>query len=176
MPDKTALIEEIISAFADVKYPGDWCLSRSNEGFEPAETAAAFKGKTDRYAIDGKLLDQVPNGLSSAMSFFSDEAFRFYLPAYMIADVRGQLEQVDVPFHLTHGLDNKSRKKLINPLRYGQRTWFDAASHKFSVFTSAQASAVVAYLKYRNKKVPDYESNHIEEALANYWNARIASN
>ena len=167
------VIEQITAAFADVQYPGDWCLSGSNEGTEPVATAEAFKGKTDRYAIDPKLLDEAPKGLSSALSFLSDEAFRFYLPAYMVADLRGDLREVNVVFHLTHGLDDKLREKLINAHRYGQRTWFESKSHKFSIFTREQAIAIVTYLRLKRKK-DKFAREEIDQALSNYWNGRTA--
>lgn len=169
---KATIIEQITEAFADVQYPGDWCLMGSNEGDEPFATAEAFKGKTDRYAIAPKLLDEAPKGLSSALSFFSDEAFRFYLPAYMIADLRGDLREVNVVFHLTHGLDDKSREKLINSNRYGQRTWFESNSHKFSIFTREQAIAIVIYLRFKRKK-DKFARAEIDQALRSYWNGRI---
>ncbi len=37
-----ALIRE---AFADVEYPGDWCLRDSDEGEEPALVEREFTGK-----------------------------------------------------------------------------------------------------------------------------------
>ena len=43
------------------------------------------------------LIDRAPDGFGSALSFFSDEAFRFYLPAYLIADsVTAQLEDAAI--------------------------------------------------------------------------------
>lgn len=174
MTNQTALIEKITSAFADVQYPGDRRLIGSSEGTEPAATAEAFKGQTDRYNIDANLLDKAPKGLSSALCFFSDEAFHFYLPAYMIADIRGQLREVDVVFHLTHGLDDKSRSKLVNSRRYGQRTWFDTMRHRYSVLTHDEVSAIVAYLQFKKKKSNAFYGNEIDQALKNYWNARAS--
>lgn len=39
----------------------------------------------------------------SALSFFSEAAFRFFFPAYLIADLRGELRTADPLFHLTGG-------------------------------------------------------------------------
>lgn len=173
MADKQALIDQITNSFVKTEYPGDWCLSGSNEGSEPFETAQAFKGKRERYSIESKLLDSAPKGLSSALSFFSDEAFRFFLPAYMIADIRKELHQVNVVFHLTHGLSDKSRTEAINPRRYGRRTWFDAQSYKFSIFTKDEVTAIVSYLEFKRKKARDFEHDQIDQSLKNYWNARL---
>jgi hypothetical protein len=172
MSDKQLLIDQITTAFVKTEYPGDWCIVSSNEGSEPSETAAAFKGKRERYSIDPKLLDNAPKGLSSALSFFSDEAFRFFLPAYMIADIRKELHQVNVLFHLTHGLTDKTCNKAVNPIRYGRRTWLDTQSYKFAMFSKEEAAAIIAYLHFKTKKMNDFNHDNIDQALKNYWNSR----
>jgi hypothetical protein len=122
MSDLESLKAKIRAAFDGVQFPGDWCLAASREGDEPYRVEREFKGKDDWRTLDAAFLDLAPDGLASAMSFFSDEAFHFYLPAYLFADLDGQLRRVDLVYHLTHGLDNTSRDKKINPRRYGERT------------------------------------------------------
>jgi hypothetical protein len=163
-----ALKSQIRNAFADVEHPGDWCLRSSNEGDEPYLLEQEFKGKSNWRALDPKFLDQAPDGFGSALSFFSDEAFHFYLPAYLLADIDGLLEQHDPVFHLTHGLTDTERSQRINPRRYGERTWFDHARHKFAVFTRREATAIVAYLKYK-REASDFDRERIDQALRNYW-------
>jgi hypothetical protein len=163
----------IAKAFAANKYPGDWCLKGSTEGCEPYQVEQEFKGKKDWQALDSKFLDQAPGGLASALSFFSDEAFRFYLAAYLIADIDNRLENVDVLFHLTHGLDNKSRSKKINPLRYGERTWWDEKQYQFSVFSLEQKKAIVEYLKFKYGAA-EFDRPTIKQALNNYWLPQIS--
>ncbi|HYE31005.1 MAG TPA: DUF6714 family protein [Methylomirabilota bacterium] len=162
---------QIISAFASVEYPGDWCLRGSNEGDEPYLLEQEFKGKTNWRILDPKFLDQAPSGYSSALSFFSDEAFHFYLPGYLIADLRGQLEQSRPFSYLSLGLDDDSRNQQINPRRYGARTWFDHAQYRFSMFNRDEALAIVAYLTWA-RDADDYARPRIDEALRNYWNPR----
>jgi hypothetical protein len=99
---------QIRSAFAQVEYPGDWCLKNSSEGTEPLLLEQEFKGKTQWETIAPEFLDRAPGGYASALSFFSDEAFHFYLPAYLIADLDGNLQFTNPVFHLTHGLDRSS--------------------------------------------------------------------
>ncbi len=173
MVDREQIVAQITSAFSSVEYPGDWCLRGSNEGEEPYLLEQEFKGKTDWRTIDPAFLDQAPDGYGSALSFFSDEAFRFYWPAYMICDIRGQLEHSDPVHHLTHGLDDSSRCKRINPRRYGERTWFESARHKFAVFSREEAAAIVAYLLLRPDE-DEFERQRIDEALKNYWYGRAA--
>ena len=173
MHDKEAIAAQIALAFAAVEYPGDWCLKGGNEGDEPHLLEQEFKGKADWRVLAPAFLDQAPAGFASALSFFSDEAFRFYLPAYLIADIRGQLERSNPIFHLTHGLDETSRCERINPQRYGERTWFEHARHRFAIFNQEQAAAIVAYLTLKRDE-DDFERQHIDEALRNYWRDRAS--
>jgi len=173
MDDKKKVEAQITSAFAATEYPGDWCLRGSSEGDEPYLLEEEFKGKTDWRVLDPKFLDQAPAGHGSALSFFSDEAFHFYLPAYMIADIRGLFERANPVHHLTLGLDESSRRERINPRRYGERTWFEHAQHKFAIFNREETAAIVGYLTLR-RDADDFERQRIDEALRNYWYERAA--
>jgi hypothetical protein len=111
--DLATIKAQIKEAFSHGVYPGDWCLINSREGTEPGLLEEEFKGKSDWRTLDPSFIDQAPDGFGTALSFFSDEAFRFYLPAYLIADLDGRLKQANVAFALTHGLDNKSGGRKI---------------------------------------------------------------
>ncbi|MBD2074616.1 hypothetical protein H6F86_12100 [Phormidium sp. FACHB-592] len=130
-----------------------------------------FKGKTAWQALDPAFLDRAPDGYGSALSFFSDAAFRFYLSAYMLADVDGKLDKHDPVFHLTHGLTDKGRGERVNPRRYGERTWFDEQGHKFAVFEREQAHAIVSYLELK-RETDEFQRDEIDQAIANYWSER----
>ena len=159
---------QIQDAFAEVQHPGDWCLRGSNEGDEPFLLEQEFKGKSDWRMLDAAFIDQAPSGLGSALSFFSDEAFRFYLPAYLIASIDNLLEQSDPVFHLCHGLDDASRNEKVNPRRYGERTWCDEAELKFAMLTKLQSAAIVAYLRFVRGR-DEFDAYMIDQALNNYW-------
>ena len=164
------LEDQIVAAFASVPAPPVWCLSGSREGEEPVLLESEFRDARDWRSLTPEFLDRAPGGFASALSFFSDEAFRFYLPAYLLADLRGQLQRADVFFHLTHGLDNLARDKPVNPIRYGSRTWFDAMRHRFSIFDKAQREVIARYLEHR-ERIADIEPERraAREALDNYW-------
>src|SRR2546430_7340434 len=115
MNDVKHLVASIREAFSSVEYPGDWRLRGSGEGTEPFLLEKEFRGKDDWRKLDAKFIDSAPDGFATALGFFSDEAFRFYLPAYLIADLEGHLERTNPVFHLTHGLDAETRNKPINP-------------------------------------------------------------
>jgi hypothetical protein len=168
MTEAYELKKVIRIAFLSVKYPGNWCLRGSNEGEEPYLLEDAFKDRNDWELLDAAFIDQAPDGFGSSLSFFSDEAFRFYLPAYMIADIDGKLDRQSPVFHLTHGLTNSQQFKRVNPLRYGERTWFDSAVHKYAIFNNAQSLAIIQYLSFCLKKDRD-ECVGIQQALSNYW-------
>lgn len=168
---KQSVERQLRAAFAKVPAPPDWCLVDSHEGDEPRRVAAAFKGKKSWKRLDAELLDHAPDGLASALSFFSDEAFRFFLPAYLLADLAGALERVDPVFHLTHGLTEGTRAKRVNARRYGDRTWFQVAQYKMAVFSEAQAKAIAAYLE-RKAEADEHARDEIREALASYWRGR----
>jgi hypothetical protein len=93
-----------------------------------------------------------------------------------MGDLAGVLKQADPVFALTHGLDNQSRNRKINPRRYGERTWFEHACHKFAMFNKQEIAAIADYLKFRRQShdISDHEKACINEALENYWNERAA--
>ncbi|MGE6494505.1 DUF6714 family protein [Cupriavidus metallidurans] len=166
----------ILKAFVDVPPPPDWCIVESGEGDEPRAVQAAFAGIKNWRDISPEELDRAPNGLGSALSFFSDEAFRYYLQAYLIADLEGALESNDPVWHLTSGLTSEAKRDCVNCLRYGARTWWDASVYTFSVFTAEQAFAIASYLQYKVSAGDLLESDEasVAEALSNYWLSRCS--
>ena len=172
--DKNEITSMIEEAFKGVEYPGDWCLKGSDEGDEPYLLEEDFKGKNDWAKLDAKFLAQAPKGYGSALAFFSDEAFHFYIPAYMICDLKGELEGMQVYRCFTSGFDESSKKKYINPRRYGNRTWHDWALYKHSVFNEKEAKAVIAYLEIKKEEEWfDPNKKVIQDALKNYWYNRV---
>jgi hypothetical protein len=169
--DKEPIKARVRAAFANGKYPGDDRLRGSDEGDEPFLLEQEFRGKTDWQSLDPVFLDHAPDGFSSALSFFSDEAFCFYLPAYLLADLDGQLESSQPVFHLTHGLTSQSRDKKVNPRRYGDLTWREVAEQKFDGFSESQAAAIVAYLEFK-RATDEMARESIDEALAHFWRQR----
>lgn len=167
--DIEQLKSDILRAFASVEPP--LALRDSNEGDEPFLLEEEFRDRPDWRTLDAAFLDQAPAGFGSALSFFSDEAFRYYLPAYLIADLDEKLVRADPAFHLWYGLDDATRDKPLNPRRYGERTWMDAMRHKFSVFDREQAGVILRYLQHRAAD-NEFERPNIEQAIANYWRAR----
>ena len=181
MDEIETVIEKIKSAFAGSAHPGGRFLQGSFEGCEPYEEVGPFEKLEDWQGIEAGFLD----GHASALSFFSEAGFRYFLPAYLISDLRGELQTVDPLFHLTHGFSDwttevpardrtlvlrHGRSAFINPRRYGAMTTYDYALYRLSVFTREEANAIVAYLEYKRDSDPDViDRESIIAALDSFW-------
>ncbi len=181
MGEKEEVIEKIHRAFDGNEFPGERFLQGSHEGSEPYEEVGPFEEKKDWKAIDAAFLD----AHSSALSFFSEAGFRYFLPAYLIADVNDELSSAQPLFHLTSGFFDytvqlptkkrvfsmkSGRSTFVNPRRYGALTSYDYARYRLSIFTREEASAIVAYLKFKRASDPDgCENDHIDAALKSFW-------
>jgi len=95
MSDRDTVIRRIEAAFAGNAFPGARFLQGSFEGCEPYDEVGPFEELEDWRVIEAGFLD----GHASALSFFSEAGFRFFLPAYLISDLRGQLYTAD-PFSI----------------------------------------------------------------------------
>lgn len=186
MESKEAVINAILDAFGSNEYPGDDYLQGSFEGSEPHEEIAAFKAKTAWKAIDRGFLD----AHYAALNFFSEDGLRFYLPAYLVADIKDELKTADPFFVLTHGfsditvehrvkervfLRKTGRNAFVNPRRYGGMTFYDYARFRLSIFTREEAKAIVAFLLYKRDSDPDKtETEQIDAEINEYWYERAA--
>lgn len=187
MNDKQTIIEKIHSTFQELAFPGESFLQGSFDGEEPFDEVTPFREHKTWAAIESSFLD----AHASALSFFSEAGFRFFLPAYLIADLKEELLTADPVFHLTHGFfdftvkipaggrvfDVKSGKStLINPRRYGAMTTNDYARYRLSVFTREEAGTIVAYLEYKRNHNPDgFDQPRIDAALELFWRERAHS-
>lgn len=181
MSDKQAVIEKIRAAFQDLEFPGEHFLQGSFEGEEPYDEVTPFRALKEWAAVGADFLD----AHASALSFFSEAGFRFFLPAYLIADLNGLLSTSDPVFHLTHGFFDFSVKltaagrtfvvksgksTLINPRRYGAATTGDYARHKLAIFTREEAGAIVAYLEFKRDHDRDSpDKARVDAALESFW-------
>lgn len=182
-----SLVALIHDAFDGNAYPGDAFLQGSTEGSEPAEIAAAFAGHEDWAALDAAFLDRN----YTALSFLSEGGFRYFLPAYLVADVRDELQTADPLFHLTNGFADGSvvdrrngrefvrrwgMSRLTNPRRYGAMTTMDHARCRLSVFTREEAGAIVEYLTWRRAAERNpLDGPFIDGALSRFWQERATS-
>lgn len=184
MPSAESVIQIVRDAFAANEYPGDTFLIGSLEGCEPEDEVGPFRGKTKWQELDAAFLD----AQAGALSFFSEAGLRFFLPAFLVADVNGRLERADPLFVLTHGFHDRSisipaggrrftirsgRSAFVNPRRYGAMTFGDHARARLSVFAREEAAAIVEYLKFRRSGDTDgIQRPDIEAALDGFWRQR----
>ncbi|MFB3853822.1 MAG: DUF6714 family protein [Vicinamibacterales bacterium] len=182
-PRADEVIAQIRKAFARTPYPGDRYLQGSREGCEPEEETGPFAGRHwDNLAAE--FLD----GHYSALAFFSEGALRFFMPAFLVADLRGELQTADPvmtlarPFEETRvtvraGSRDHERRTggaaLLNPRRYGAVSFSDYARFRLSVFSREEAGAVVAYLEYRRSiDTGGIDTPSIDLALESFWRER----
>ena len=187
MLTKSQVEEKIHTAFGKNEYPGDDYLLGSTEGSEPLEEIQPFIGQLDWTEIPTSVLDSH----SGSLNFFSEAGYRFYLPAYLIADLNGDLEYADPVFSLTQGFSNISvsheiggkkftrttgKDAFINPKRYGGLTFENYAHFRLSVFDREQAQAIVNYLEFKRYNDPQgLEQDQIRAALESFWYERANS-
>jgi hypothetical protein len=164
-PEGPALEGEIRAAFTTACYPGDANLRGSDMGCEPYEIEAVYKGRDDWRELDAAFVDR------AGLGFLSPEAFRFYLPAFLLADIAGALMTETPWFRLSHGLDDVGKIDRVNPRLYGELTWFEEQSARFAAFTPAEARAVVGYLAFVLARDGDI-SGTIAQAIDNFWRAK----
>lgn len=77
---KRLLREQIAHAFADVPYPGDDNIGYSHEDYESESITQWLRGRHWSELRLDSLLEH--NG---SLLFMTDEAYRYYLPAYLLA-------------------------------------------------------------------------------------------
>jgi len=148
-----ALEQEIRNAFASVVLEDGVGLTEGLEidSYASAEDRAAARAndeKLDWSSIPPELL----NGAATSLSFFDAKGMRFHLPAYLIADLQGSLDQ-DIRFHLnTRGLDGR-----------------------FSMLSQQQKAAVRHYLELHLELLPEpnlqFEQTAIRDSISGFWSA-----
>jgi hypothetical protein len=185
-PSVAEAIAAIERGFARTPHPGAAFLQGSFEGCEPGEAVEPFRTIEDWRAVPAATLD----AHSEALSFLSEGGFRFFVPAWMVADLRGELRTADPLFHLTMGFtttrvrvpvgDESFERRgggrvLLNPRRYGAMTFEDVARHRLSVFCREEVSAIVAYLRCRRETDDsDLTRETVDGALGAFWLERVA--
>jgi hypothetical protein len=103
----------------------------------------------------------------------ADALMRYFLPAYLIADVRDELKTADPVFTLTYGFATSA---FVNPIRYGGITTEDYARFRLSVFSREEASAIVDYLQFaRERDDLGLTRDAVDAALQRFWLERARS-
>jgi hypothetical protein len=178
-------VQLIVAAFEHNAYPGDDYLLGSRQGCEPADEVLPFQGKLNWREISSEFLDQH----CGALHFFTEAGLRFFLPAFLLADLRGELQYAEPLFTVTSGFFDfhveveknhrkfvikSGRSRLMNPRLYGATTFYDYALHRLSIFTREESTAIVAYLEHK-READECERPRIDDALNVFWRERAQS-
>ncbi len=188
-PERSRLAEQIRAAFAEAPYPGDHELCGSEQGDEPAEYAMEFRGLCWRTLHPEFLARNY-----AALSFLSEGGFRYFLPAFLLADLTDYDSNANSVFHLTHGF-SPLREAPLDPSMLAEleqffgpevmKTLADTSRHtaavdwrgysvaRFAGFTQPERRAIVRYLEYRLQE-DGFDADAIAEALANYWRPSLS--
>jgi hypothetical protein len=158
MPESPPAADElrqlVEAAFAETKYPGDDRLvyDNSRDHLECNEVAAAFKGKHWKQISLETLRHH-----SAGIFFFTPEAYRFYLPAYLLAAAL-HYDEADtisdsVVFSLIPPSDAKDAQSYL---------------HRVEGFTTTQRKAIKRFLEFLKQQHPqDDVLGDMDKALAN---------
>jgi hypothetical protein len=167
---KQRLIERIERAFAHLPYPGDnRIVAHSYPGLaddnisEEGRIAAVFRGKHWKDLTLGDLARY-----SATLSFLSPEAYRFYLPAYLLALIRLSPEEMErVP---QAGDLEGSLLYSLQPAADTEGLW-NFIHQKIDSLTPDQKSAVQAFLHwlYRKRILEHVEYFDYEKSVFAYW-------
>lgn len=148
------LISIINSAFKDVELDGGIGLSEANaiDDYKDEQFRNKCKANDEKVNWD-KIPSSSLNAYYNSLSFFDAKGMRFHLPAFMIAELKGEY-RFGMAFCLTHLSDyTKSQFILLN---------------------EKQREAVKHFLEYLSTNSNyEFEKPTIERAIEEYWSASI---
>ena len=141
------VVEKIERAFSQVQFPGlnNLVIGNRNDD-EVIGTKLVFERITNWHSVDPLILDTAPDGLASALSFFSPIGFHFFIPAFMIADLMGKLRSVDPTFFLCIHLTELKTPDGVTLETDLNRKFPNEAVERLSAFNREQCKAIASYL------------------------------
>jgi hypothetical protein len=150
MKDLSALISQIEQAFAAVQLEEGIGLGEADavDSYADAATRAARREKDEKQSWK-RISSADLNHYYCSLSFFDAKGMRFHLPAFMIAEIKGEYR-----FGMAFALTQLS----------------DYSKSQFSLLTTQQRKAVCSFLEWLAES-PDYEFERtaIKDALEKYW-------
>lgn len=147
----------IASAFQTALYPGDDALVSGDVSYDPEyrDVANAFAGRHWRELSPAFIREQ-----RDALPLLSPAAFRFFLPAYLVACARGEQDLDTAPLSVALNL---------TPPERSERAAFASFEERVGAFTAAEASAICAYLEVAQ---PEGVSDQSRQRALAYWRSR----
>ncbi|HEX2620343.1 MAG TPA: DUF6714 family protein [Phototrophicaceae bacterium] len=152
----------IETAFADAAYPGDENITNENHCDECYQVAQAFKGKHWRNLTDVKFI----NYHYDVLAFFKAPAFQFFLPAFLLVDLK-QGTTAFILYALTPPeIISSSTDEWFE--KFGE-SQFDNFKRTIAGFTPRQWAVIKEYLEYsRYYAITDFEDDLFKQAIA-FW-------
>ena len=137
-PAKVLILkEQVKAAFAEVPYPGDGNIVQGSS-LEAKEIESFFRGKRWEEITLENLNSNPPMDPSAGPSFMTEQAFHYYLPAYLMITIDSKPEADVIPEFTVHRLS-------IPEIAEAERSWYQSRVVRF---TRAQRRAVKAVLEY----------------------------
>jgi hypothetical protein len=140
------LIAQIEAAFADACAPAADNISQPT--YDDEGTSAYFRGKTWR----GHSAKQL-RSLDFSLTVMTQEAFTYFLPAFMIADIQSPIEADTIP------------ESLLYHLTPDDSFFPRQAQSIISCLTHAQRAAVAAYFRYARMRDGEVTPGEYDGAL-----------
>ncbi len=148
--NKAELISKIREAFKDVVLEDGIGLSEANAIDDYKDNAFIEECKRNDERLSWETISSSElNKYNCSLSYFDAKGMRFHLPAFMIAEIRGEYRW-GMAFVLTH--------------------LSDYSKSQFELLSAKQKEAVKIFLEYLLEN-PDYEfeMENIIAAIENYW-------
>jgi len=166
---ESELREKIISAFADVHYPGDDCLGAPDGRDDGENVTEFFRGKDWRWLKSNELACG-----PHALHFMTLEAFHYYLPAYLLASLEEDSgDVIDAVFHKI----TPPRPNVVFP--HLDNRAVDEFQMRYEYFSPAQKQAVRDFIAFILDDLIKFSEETNEpitreekklRALLDYWN------
>jgi len=161
MIDTAPLIAEIVAAFDGVAREDGVSLREGmvldDYGSDEACTAARLLDTDTRWQ---DVSDADMQRYDGVLTFSDAKGFRYYLPAYMLRDLR-------LYVHPTYGFSSDTLSGLQISSVPGVSDW---KLEQFALITPEQGKSVCSFLKFTVVYGDKYHRQDAADALADYWN------
>jgi hypothetical protein len=142
----------IMSAFADVPYPGDDHITSHQDCLECEAIARYFCGTSWRDHQLAKLWEY-----HAAIALFTPQAFHYFLPAFMLATLEHPQDADLIPHSIASQFTRPLQTENDERCRY--------FTDRFSLFTAPQRAAIAAFLR-GYAATGEFWAGEVPEALA----------
>jgi len=154
------LRSQIVTAFAHRPRPADDRIALADDrypDYEGNRVAAFFRGQ-DWHDVSWPALQRYPGDPTASLRFLQDEAFLYYLPAFL----RMALEEGEIAEPVSFALADPGPEAPEDSRR------FHARMARLSADEKAAVVAVLRHLAHRYERAGE-PANPARDALSSYW-------